>query len=419
MLYRIKGFAQKSLHQRTFAHMIKQLHIENFRSIKKADVPLGKFTVITGANNCGKSSFIYSLLTLKNLVNNPNQSLDNFFVYGGLNLGGFKQAVFQKELNLPIDLSIEVGENGTQYRAVLNPQKSSLILKLEGHRLLELVVAFPYPANLPLPLFINNINNKRAGLEWNGINASTFNWDDSDNAIDNALNTVLLESNLPTLELDYTDFIPVRRGFTKPYYGTIPLQAQIMTEDEIATLLATDHELEGSVSHYLEQIIDRIFSVRFTPGTANFYLQTRDKNNAFVADIVNEGLGTNQLVTMLAKILYDKNQILCIDEPEIHLHPSIINRFVASLVEISDKVEKQFILSTHSEQFLAALLRQVAEGKLAPEDLCVYYLTKDKNGTTQFERQEVNDLGQIRGGYKSFLDAEMENLASLFQLSEV
>ncbi|MFN0213974.1 MAG: AAA family ATPase, partial [Saprospiraceae bacterium] len=134
MLYRIKGFAQKSLHQRTFAHMIKQLHIENFRSIKKADVPLGKFTVITGANNCGKSSFIYSLLTLKNLVNNPNQSLDNFFVYGGLNLGGFKQAVFQKELNLPIDLSIEVGENGTQYRAVLNPQKSSLILKLEGHR---------------------------------------------------------------------------------------------------------------------------------------------------------------------------------------------------------------------------------------------------------------------------------------------
>ncbi|MFN0215269.1 MAG: AAA family ATPase, partial [Saprospiraceae bacterium] len=212
---------------------------------------------------------------------------------------------------------------------------------------------------------------------------------------------------------------PVRRGFTKPYYGTIPLQAQIMTEDEIATLLATDHELEGSVSHYLEQIIDRIFSVRFTPGTANFYLQTRDKNNAFVADIVNEGLGTNQLVTMLAKILYDKNQILCIDEPEIHLHPSIINRFVASLVEISDKVEKQFILSTHSEQFLAALLRQVAEGKLAPEDLCVYYLTKDKNGTTQFERQEVNDLGQIRGGYKSFLDAEMENLASLFQLSEV
>jgi predicted ATPase len=137
-----------------------------------------------------------------------------------------------------------------------------------------------------------------------------------------------------------------------------------------------------------------------------------------VADIVNEGLGTNQLVTMLAKILYQKSQLLCMDEPEIHLHPSIINRFVSSLVEIADLEEKQFLLSTHSEQFLAALLRQVAEGKLAPDDLCVYYLTKDKKGVTQIERQEVNERGQIKGGYKSFLDAEMENLQALFQLEK-
>lgn len=389
--------------------MIKQLHIENFRSIKKADVPLGKFTVITGANNCGKSSFIYSLLTLKNLVNNPNQSLDNFFVYGGLNLGGFKQTVFQKNEALEIKLRIDSDayDDGKLlgYGVSLNPRESdfSLYFPFESSKKLNLKVAFPYAAN-------QNIREVSGGVEinWNGIDSFM-----------KPLNDFLSRTmSHPVEQLKKIDFIPVRRGFTKPYYGTIPLQAQIMTEDEIATLLATDRELEGSVSHYLEQIIDRIFSVRFTPGTANFYLQTRDKNNAFVADIVNEGLGTNQLVTMLAKILYKYSQTLCIDEPEIHLHPSIINRFVASLVEISEKEEKQFVLSTHSEQFLAALLRQVAEGKLAADDLCVYYLTKDKKGTTQFERQEVNAFGQIRGGYKSFLDAEMENLASLFQLSE-
>ncbi len=408
MLHNIKGFAQKSVHQRTFAHMIKQLHIENFRSIKMADVPLGKFTVITGANNCGKSSFIYSLLTLKNLVNNPNQSMDNFFVYGGLNLGGFKQTVFQKNEALEIKLRIDTDayKNGKLlgYEVSLNPKESDLSLFFfADSNKLQMKVAFPYAAN-------QNVRDQsgQEEINWNGIDLTV-----------GPLNAIFSRTMPSPVEyLKKTDFIPVRRGFTKPYYGTIPLQAQIMTEDEIATLLATDHELEGSVSHYLEQVIDRIFSVRFTPGTANFYLQTRDKNNAFVADIVNEGLGTNQLVTMLAKILYKYNQTLCIDEPEIHLHPSIINRFVASLVEISEKEEKQFILSTHSEQFLAALLRQVSEGKLAPDDLCVYYLTKDRKGTTQFERQEVNAQGQIRGGYKSFLDAEMENLASLFQLSE-
>lgn len=389
--------------------MIKQLHIENFRSIKKAQVPLGKFTIITGANNCGKSSFIYSLLTLKNLVNNPNQSLDNFFVYGGLNLGGFKQTVFQKNEALEIKLRIETdaykNDKLLGYEVSLNPKGSSFSLHFpfKTSKILSLPVAFPYPAN-------QNVQDESGEVEitWNGIDPTTKPYDD------------FLSSTIshPVEQLKLVDFIPVRRGFTKPFYGTIPLQTQIMSEDEIATLLANDRELEGSVSHYLEQIIDRIFSIRFTPGTANFYIQTRDKNNAFVADIVNEGLGTNQLVTMLAKILYGKTQTLCIDEPEIHLHPSIINRFAASLVEISEKEGKQFILSTHSEQFLAALLRQVSEGKLSPEDLCVYYLTKDKKGITQFERQEVNNQGQIRGGYKSFLDAEMENLASLFHLAE-
>ncbi len=397
--------------------MIKQLHIENFRSIQKADLELGKFTVITGANNCGKSSFIYSLLTLKNLVNNPNQSLDNFFVFGGLNLGGFGQTVFQKNLDLSIGLSIEVGENQTSYQAILNPRKSFLNLTLNDDNSFELGVAFPYSINQNVDKKAH-INGKEVTLSWNGIGGSTFGWELSDDDEKN-LKNIRSEMFLPADELNKTDFIPVRRGFTKPYYGTIPLQSQITTEDEIATLLATNGELSVRVSHYLEEIVDRIFSIRFTPGTANFYLQTRDKNNSFIADIVNEGLGTNQLMTMLAKILYSNNQTICIDEPEIHLHPSIINRFVASLVEISNNEEKQFVLSTHSEQFLAALLRQVSEGKLVPEDLCVYYLTKDKKGTTQFERQAVNAHGQIKGGYKSFLDAEMDNLQSLFQLSEV
>ena len=38
--------------------MISKLKIQNFRSIKDAELPLGKITVLTGANNSGKSSVI-------------------------------------------------------------------------------------------------------------------------------------------------------------------------------------------------------------------------------------------------------------------------------------------------------------------------------------------------------------------------
>ena len=404
--------------------MIKQLHIENFRSIKKADLPLGKFTVVTGGNNSGKSSIIYALLTLKNLVNNPNQSLDNFFVYGGLNLGGFSQTVFQKNEELSINIGIDshktdYDDSPTSFSVSLNPKESIFKLTVSESVKLKINVSFPYPLNQSTKeVVLIDDSNGQLEISWNGITPTIQVSNDFPKA-DEFSSDLNKELTRPFDDLRFVEFISNRRGFTKPYYGTVPLQSQITTEDEIATLLATDRELEGKLTHYLKQIIDRIFSVRFTPGTANFYLQTRDKNNAFVADIVNEGLGTNQLVTMLAKILYQKSQFLCMDEPEIHLHPSIINRFVGSLVEIADLEEKQFLLSTHSEQFLAALLRQVAEDKLDPDDLCVYYLTKDKKGVTQIERQEVNERGQIKGGYKSFLDAEMENLQALFQLDKV
>lgn len=55
--------------------MISKLVIENFRSIEKADLPLGKITVLTGANNSGKSSLLYALLVLRDFLMNPNQSL--------------------------------------------------------------------------------------------------------------------------------------------------------------------------------------------------------------------------------------------------------------------------------------------------------------------------------------------------------
>ena len=44
------------------------LHLENFRSIRDATVEIAPLTVIYGANGSGKSSLIYGLLTLKELL---------------------------------------------------------------------------------------------------------------------------------------------------------------------------------------------------------------------------------------------------------------------------------------------------------------------------------------------------------------
>ena len=130
--------------------------------------------------------------------------------------------------------------------------------------------------------------------------------------------------------------------------------------------------------------------------------------------MVNEGTGVGQLVTMLAKALTEKNKFICIDEPEIHLHPTIITKLVAALIEIADKENKQFLVSTHSEQFVIALMHQVADEKLKPEEVNVFYL--DKNGKeTKIEQQKINRKGQIDGGLMNFYGEELKDLESFFQ----
>jgi AAA15 family ATPase/GTPase len=55
--------------------MTNVLTVKNFRSIKDAEIELGIFTVLNGENNSGKSSFLYALQVMKNIVSNPNQTV--------------------------------------------------------------------------------------------------------------------------------------------------------------------------------------------------------------------------------------------------------------------------------------------------------------------------------------------------------
>ncbi|MBI4645996.1 MAG: AAA family ATPase [Bacteroidia bacterium] len=403
--------------------MITNIHFQNFRSIADSDIDLGRITILTGANNCGKSSIIYGLLALKNVVGNPNQSLDSCLTLPFMNLGGFSQIVHKKNEESEIVLGIQVNKNNhhSQYTARLGKKQSSLKIKSLSNPkiIIEIEVTFPYAVNkntgceIKAPVGIFKIT-------WNGI-SPTINFEKNVEAkeeeIVNTNEAVHTIFNAPVEALRTIDFIPLRRGFSKPVYTSVIMQPLLITEDELATLLASDRDLEGKVAVYLEKIVDRVFSVRPTLGTGNFNLQTRDRNTGFVTDLVNEGFGTNQLISILSKVLKKEVRLICIEESEIHLHPSIMDKLVSVFIEIARDEDKQFLISSHSEHIVTSLLNKVANKKLALEELKVYYLNKEKQ-KTKIELQGINEKGQIKGGLKSFYDTELNEIKDFFKINE-
>ncbi len=396
--------------------MITKLKVENFRSIESAEIDLGRINVLTGSNNSGKSSFIYALLALRNIFQNSNRSYDSLFNFDNLvNLGGFKEVVYLKDEKLNINFYFEIDDNKQNFEIQINPVDSKVKLKINEpfDTLLEKNISFP--ASYSMSNYEIEYKNRKVPFVWNGIHGHMQNIGVEVDELDPLMthNINLYQINLNNINIVSS----TQRTFTKQTYNAVPLQNQITTEDELATFIALDRDLVSAMSHYTEKILDRVFTVYNIIGAGYFYLQTRDRATGFTSDLVNEGTGTSQVIMILAKALQKNKSFICIDEPEIHLHPSIISKLVDALVEIAYEENKQFLISTHNEHLMSCLLASVADKKMKAEDLKVYYLTK--NGKkTEVESQPVNQYGQISGGLKNFYEAELENLAKLFNIVE-
>jgi len=415
--------------------MITQFTIENFRSIKQASIDVGRLCIFVGSNGAGKTSVLYGLLVLKNFITNPNQSLDSLFILPSagspfINLGSFQQVVFNKDEKKNIRFEIYINEKVNnkdielKYSVIIGKVQSYIELKcikpFDFTNKIE--ISIPYQAN-KFQQYEFKWNNNLIKYQWNGLSSITnINFQPLNNSqIDvdfqrEMINILTKIFTLPLEELNKIDFIPIKRGFTKNNYATVPLQ-QITTEDEIASLIATDRDLAGKITSYLEMIVPKNFQVHTIPGTASFYLQLTDKETKLVTDIVNEGFGTNQLVNILAKALQKNKSIITIDEPEIHLHPSIIDKLVDTLIDIIENEDKHLLITTHSEHFLESVLRNVSEKKIKSNEVKVYYLRKSKKETI-IEFQEVNDYGQIKGGLKSFYETELKNLKAFLNIKD-
>ena len=414
------------------------LHLQNFRSIRDARVEIAPLTVVYGPNGSGKSSLIYGLLTLKNFLTNPSQNLSSLFSYPSISLGGWQEVVHRHAVDKNVSLSIGVSD--PEDREALS-SKFTLTLGQSGGAAgvafedldhehfplwpegLDLQIAIPYDANQQVDQGITVLGgDKRSILEgtltWNGIALST---QTSGGPGELAVLVRWLNEriNLPMELARQTGFVPLRRGFSKPTYGLSSVTPALATEDEVASLLASANERfrQYDVSRYIEQIANRRVMTQAQIGTSIFTIDSIPTGSGVPASIVNEGFGINQLLYLLTICLYSPFKIVAIEEPEIHLHPSMVRELARAMVRIAANEDRRLIVSTHSEVFVTALLAQIAAGEASVDDVS-FILAENRDGESTFTPQQATSDGQIAGGLRAFMASEIGDLAVLLGISD-
>lgn len=394
--------------------MLNRLDVHNFRSIESCEVEFAPITIFFGPTSAGKSTLFYALLVLRNFILNPGQALDGLFNLGFLNLGGFDACIFNHVASKPLAVTAHF-DNQRSYSVRFRKNDADLAEQTEFTKL-EGKVPIPYGANQSFP-FVYADKGEEFTINWNGFASTVSSKSGTPEAQSKAVH-IATGLNAPVEAIKRVDVSPHRRGFFKPNYTPVPLTPTPTSEDEVATLIINDQNSPPRISINTVEIFDRDFRTHTPPGTATTYLQTTEQKGARVPGLlVNDGFGVNQVVYMLAKIHRPEVETLLVEEPEAHLHPSVIRRLARVLAQLATEEEKQLAFTTHSEQFLLSILACVKEKLLTPDQVRCYHVTREKKQTV-FTHQQVSEDGQIAGGLASFMEGELQDIKSFLSVND-
>lgn len=224
---------------------------------------------------------------------------------------------------------------------------------------------------------------------------------------------------------NFTDLVPeamrnigilfAGRGFYEPQYqlDIAMREGSRLSDAQVASLLH-DVDVEELVMSWTEDVFGVQVRAKETPPEIALVSRARE----FSPKLVNEGLGLNQMTYIFALLaVFPENSLICIEEPEISLHPAAQSKLADVFVEAS-RMNKRMVFTTHSEHLLIAFLTKVAKGDLKPDDLAVYFFERKRLRSTA-TRLEVTERGQLKGGLRGFFEHEMESALGYIQaLSE-
>ena len=91
---------------------------------------------------------------------------------------------------------------------------------------------------------------------------------------------------------------------------------------------------------------------------------------------------------LLEKAILKENDILILDEPEIHLHPEWQLLYAEIIVLLQREFGLSIVVATHSMDFLEAVDYYSRKYKIT--ERCNYYLTEEKNELTTFKNVTEN-----------------------------
>ena len=366
--------------------MIKEIHINNFKSHKATVLNLSPLTVLCGQNGVGKSSVIQSLLLLKQTYDNNHLDkaldLNKPLCYIGL----AKDALYQKADKEIISFKlIEDNFEGSWEYEAHNPKSD--YLKLNS-----------------IPIDDNKLEMSLLTKPFHFLSASRFG--STENYISNGF----------AVEVDKQ--LSLERGKGELTAQFLFFYSKKAVIDALKHPLEADSSLLEQVTAWEREISKGVNVVPVKVGNdyeIKFSFNTPDgKTDDFNAE--NVGFGLSYVLPILVAILSaDKDTLILIENPEAHLHPYGQAK-LAELIALAAENGIQIIIETHSDHIVNGLLVAIKNQKIKTNNTKIYYFDRDETQhSSTITNVPIRPDGKIKNPPVGFFDQIGKDLRTLMR----
>lgn len=369
---------------------IEEIKYENFKCLADEKIKLGNLTLLSGINSSGKSTTIQGLLLLKqNIKELPNNLIDAldisykdiFELINRLRLNGFYT-------NLgTINKILYRDAHKDEINISLKTNKGRMSIKSNLEKVLDRTVEDNYPCTVEV----------EGNAEIDFLREDVFQYLSANRISPLShypYSNEKIELNNIGIEGEFSaHFLSKNSG--KPL--NIPsLQHENSLEDTLGE----------NVSRWLSTISEGIkIEASINPSIMQAYLNYSYEGINYSPQEIGFGL-TYSLPIILGILKSKPGDVLIIENPESHLHPSGQVQ-VALLCAKAAKAGVQIIIESHSDHFLNGIRVAIKEEYLNPEEVKVHYFKKE-NGRSNIEEIPILKNGDIGRWPKGFFD-EFEN----------